>query len=104
MEIVEIGGETFGPSKMGLSPETSSKERDLERYVLRLLMLKTELSLETSSENGDIQGAREFVVPYLGFCLDGSYFVSLKGPGSVTRPGRFPQLRPGGSPSCAPLA
>ena len=40
--------------------------------------------------------------PYLGFCLEGSYSLGLKGPGSAPRPGRFPQLRPGGSPSCAP--
>ena len=39
---------------------------------------------------------------FLGFCLEGSYSVNLKGPGSGNRPGRFPQLRPGGSPSCAP--
>ena len=42
------------------------------------------------------------IIPYLGFCLEGSYFLSLKGPGSAPRPGRFPQSPPRGSPSCAP--
>ena len=40
-----------------------------------------------------------FSLPRL--CLEGSYFLSLKGPGSATRPGRFPRLRPLGSPSLA---
>ena len=37
-------------------------------------------------------------------CLEGSYSVRLKGPGSATRPGRFPRSPPCGSPSGAPLA
>ena len=41
---------------------------------------------------------RQCLVPYLGFCLEGSYSLGLKGPGSATRPGRFPQTPPRGSP------
>ena len=36
-------------------------------------------------------------------CLEGSYSVCLKGPGSVGRPGRFPQDPPRGSPPCFAL-
>ena len=56
---VEIGRETFGSSKMGLPPETSSKKWDAGKAALRPLMLKMSISPETSSENGDVEIAGE---------------------------------------------
>ena len=41
-----------------------------------------------------------FSIPRL--CLEGSYFLNLKRPGSGLRPGRFPRLRPLGSPRPRP--
>ena len=41
--------------KIGISPETSSQNRDLGGFRLRRLMLKMSVSLETSSKNGDIE-------------------------------------------------
>ena len=35
-------------------------------------------------------------------CLEGSYFITLKRPGNGSRPGRFPRLRPLGSPRPRP--
>eukprot|EP00959_Pyramimonas_sp_CCMP1952_P123832 2588891-Pyramimonas_sp.AAC.1 len=43
-------------------------------------------------------------IPYLRSAQKGSYFISLKGPDSGARPGRFPRNPPRGSPSDAPLA
>ena len=56
---VEIGRETFGSSKMGLPPETSSKKWDVEKAALRPLILKISVSPETSSENGEGEIAGE---------------------------------------------
>ena len=58
-EDVEIGRETFGSSKKGLPPETSSKKWDAGKAALRPLMLKMSVSPETSSENGDVEIAGE---------------------------------------------
>ena len=44
---------------MGLPPETSSKKRAAGKAALRPLMLKMSVSLETSSENGDVEIAGE---------------------------------------------
>ena len=52
---VEIGRETFGILKIGLSPETSSKKWGVEKGVSRRIMLKMSVSHETSSQNGDVQ-------------------------------------------------
>ena len=59
MGDVEIGREIFGSSKMGLSPETSSKKWDVEKAAFRPLMPKMSVSPETSSENGDVEIAGE---------------------------------------------
>ena len=56
---VEIAGLIFGSSKMGLSPETSSKKWDVEKAALRPLILKISVSPETSSENGEVEIAGE---------------------------------------------
>ena len=58
-EDVEIGRETFGSSKMGLPPETSSKKWDAGKAALGHLMLEMSVSPETSSENGDVEIAGE---------------------------------------------
>ena len=41
--------------KIGVSPETSSQNRDVGGYRLRRLMLKMSVSPETSSKNGDVE-------------------------------------------------
>ena len=56
---VENGRETFGSSKIGLPPETSSKNWDAEKALPRPDLFKTSISLETSSKNGDVRGAGE---------------------------------------------
>ena len=61
MGDVEIGREIFGSSKMGLSPETSSKKLDVEKAAFRPRMPKMSVSPETSSENGDVEIAGETV-------------------------------------------
>eukprot|EP00959_Pyramimonas_sp_CCMP1952_P464256 9486283-Pyramimonas_sp.AAC.1 len=49
---------------------------------------------------GQTKQSRRNSLPRL--CLESSYSVCLKGPGSGLRPGRFPQDPPRRSPSCAP--
>ena len=43
--------------KKGVSPETSSPNRDLGGRILRRVMLKMSVSPETSSKNGDVENA-----------------------------------------------
>ena len=45
--------------KKGVSPETSSPNRDLGGRILRRLLLKMSVSLETSSKNGEVEIAGE---------------------------------------------
>eukprot|EP00959_Pyramimonas_sp_CCMP1952_P232851 4866467-Pyramimonas_sp.AAC.1 len=48
---VEIAGPIFGSSTMALSPETSSKQWDVEKAGLRPNILDISVSSETSSEH-----------------------------------------------------
>ena len=41
--------------RMGVSPETSSQNRDLGGFRLRRLIIKMSVSLETSSQNSDVE-------------------------------------------------
>ena len=59
---VEIAVLIFGSPKMSVSPETSSKNWDAEKALLRPDLLKTSISPETSSKNRDSRGAGEFEV------------------------------------------
>ena len=43
--------------KKGVSPETSSPNRDIGGRILRRVMLKMSVSPETSSKNGDVENA-----------------------------------------------
>eukprot|EP00959_Pyramimonas_sp_CCMP1952_P332263 6957702-Pyramimonas_sp.AAC.1 len=65
-----------------------------------MLYAKDARALPGGVQFGNIRGPL-YSLPRL--CLEGSYSISLKGPGSVPRPGRFPRPPPRGSPSCAPL-